>query len=222
MPPVVSADEWEQARARLVQEETALDEARVALASRRRRMPMTSVADHYRFLDAAGSQRGLVDLFAGRSQLITYKFFYALDVDGWPDGACEGCSMFTDSMTHPAHLASRDVAVAWISSAPPERIATYQRRMGWDLPWFTEVGQDFSRDFGVTEWFGINVFLRQGEDVFRTYFAQGPSLEAMGSAFTMLELTPYGRQETREDSPQGWPQEEAYSWYRRHDEYGTS
>jgi hypothetical protein len=31
----------------------------------------------------------------------------------------------------------------------------------------------------------------------------------------LLDLTPYGRQETWEDSPAGWPQDKAGSWWRR-------
>lgn len=32
----------------------------------------------------------------------------------------------------------------------------------------------------------------------------------------LLDLTPYGRQETWEESPEGWPQlDQAGSWWRR-------
>jgi predicted dithiol-disulfide oxidoreductase (DUF899 family) len=37
--------------------------------------------------------------------------------------------------------------------------------------------------------------------------------------WTLLDLTPYGRQETWESSPEGWPQASPYEWWRRHDEY---
>ena len=36
---------------------------------------------------------------------------------------------------------------------------------------------------------------------------------------TLLDWTPYGRQEEWEDSPTGWPQSAPYVWWRRHDEY---
>lgn len=127
--------------------------------------------------------------------------------------------MFGESVTHPAHLAARDVSIAFVSPAPQERIDAYRERMGWTIPWYTLIGNDFSRDFGVEEWFGINVFLRDGDDVYRTYFVNGPSLEAVGTAWSFLELTTFGRQETTEDSPRGWPQDEPYAWYRLHDEY---
>lgn len=55
--------------------------------------------------------------------------------------------------------------------------------------------------------------------MFRTYFLDGPAVESVGSVWSFLDLTPYGGQEETEDSPEGFPQEPPYSWYRRHDEY---
>ena len=96
--------------------------------------------------------------------------------------------------------------------------------MGWTVPWFSSSGSDFNVDFGVTtdegETFGLSVFLRDGEGVFRTYFTSGRGVEALGSTWTFLDLTPLGRQEDWEDSPEGWPQSPPYQWWRRHDEYG--
>src|SRR5688572_22934629 len=62
-------------------------------------LPRPWVGTGYRFVGPAG-EVGLVDLFEGRRQLIVYRFFYAPDVEGWPEGACSGCSMFADSITH--------------------------------------------------------------------------------------------------------------------------
>jgi hypothetical protein len=55
---------------------------------------------------------------------------------------------------------------------------------------------------------------------FRSYFTAGRGVEALGSVWTFLDLTPLGRQETWEHSPPGWPQTRPYLWWRRHDEYG--
>jgi hypothetical protein len=57
------------------------------------------------------------------------------------------------------------------------------------------------------------------EYVYRTYFTSGRGVEALGSVWTFLDLTPFGRQETWEESPEGWPQTPPYEWWRRHDEY---
>jgi predicted dithiol-disulfide oxidoreductase (DUF899 family) len=44
-------------------------------------------------------------------------------------------------------------------------------------------------------------------------------VEVLGSSWTFLDLVPYGRQELWEDTPDGRPQSEPYSWWRRHGEY---
>jgi predicted dithiol-disulfide oxidoreductase (DUF899 family) len=77
-----------------------------------------------------------------------------------------------------------------------------------------------SADFGVDEWFGLNVFLRDGGDVYRTYFLQhGPAVQSIGSIWSIISLTPYGGQSDDEDAPEGWPQAPVSFWYRRHDEF---
>ena len=91
--------------------------------------------------------------------------------------------------------------------------------MGWDnIPWYT-LTDDFDADFGVDEWHGTNVFLRSTDQIFRTYFVHDRGDEAMGGTWAYLDITPFGRQEDWEDSPQGYPQEPPYQWWRRHDEY---
>jgi predicted dithiol-disulfide oxidoreductase (DUF899 family) len=95
--------------------------------------------------------------------------------------------------------------------------------MGWTVPWYSSAGSDFNVDLGVTtergETFGLSVFVRDGDEVFHTYFTSGRGVEALGSTWTFLDLTPLGRQESWEDSPAGWPQTPPYVWWRRHDEY---
>jgi predicted dithiol-disulfide oxidoreductase (DUF899 family) len=105
-------------------------------------------------------------------------------------------------------------------------IQRYKKRMGWSVPWFSSSDSDFNVDFGLTtdagETFGLSVFLREGDRVFRTYFTAGRGVEALGSTWTFLDLTPFGRQEDWEDSPVGSPQSPPYVWWRRHDEYRES
>jgi predicted dithiol-disulfide oxidoreductase (DUF899 family) len=224
LPPVVSADQWQAARDRLMVKEKAHTRAGDALAAERRRLPMVRIDKDYVLEGPAGKAR-LVDLFEGRRQLLLYHFMFAPDVGGWPDAGCPGCSWFVDQICNLAHLQARDVSFALVSVAPLENIERYRRRMGWTLPWFSSAGSDFNIDFGLTkdtgETFGLSVFLRDGEAVYRTYFTAGRGAEALGSAWSFLDLTPYGRQETWEDSPEGWPQTAPYQWWRRHDEYGA-
>ena len=95
--------------------------------------------------------------------------------------------------------------------------------MGWTVPWFSSLRSDFNNDCGVTtdegETFGLSVFIRSGDEIFHTYFTDGRGVEYLGSTWSFLDLTPYGRQETWENSPKGWPQTPPYTWWRLHDEY---
>jgi len=219
LPDIVDIDVWKAAHAALLLEEKALTKARDAIAAKRRRMPMTPVRPDYRFVGPEGDV-DLLGMFQGRRQLIVYRFFYAPDVVNWPDGACPGCSWLADSMTHHAHLAARDTTLVFVTAAPQDRVATYKRRMGWDIPFYTLIGDEFSNDFDVSEMFGFNVFIREGDKVFRTYFVNGRGAETIGPMFSLLDLTPLGRQEEWEDSPPGRPQGKPYEWWRLHDSYG--
>jgi len=103
--------------------------------------------------------------------------------------------------------------------------------MGWSIPWFSSFESAFNYDFNVGpenpqpsqyqdgESFGLSVFLGDGGNVYRTYFTSGRGVEALGSAWTFLDLTSFGRQEEWEDSPEEYPQTPPYEWWRRHDEY---
>jgi predicted dithiol-disulfide oxidoreductase (DUF899 family) len=222
LPPVVSPTEWQAARDNLLVKEKEATQARDALAAERRRLPMVQIDKDYAF-DGPDGEVSLLDLLEGRRQLILYHFMFAPGVGGWPSAGCPGCSMFVDQIGHLAHLHARDTSFALVSHAPLAQIEPYKERMGWTLPWFSSFGSDFNVDFGVTtddgETFGLSVFLRDGESVFRTYFTAGRGVEALGSVWTFLDLTPLGRQEEWEDSPPGYPQTSRYEWWRRHDEY---
>jgi predicted dithiol-disulfide oxidoreductase (DUF899 family) len=220
LPDVVSAAQWRESFEAMLAKEKALTAARDELSAERRRMPMMRVDADYRFIGPRG-EVGLLDLFEGRRQLMIYRFFYAEDVEGWPDAGCDGCSQFADSVTHHAHLNARDTTFAFASATTQGRIEAYRERMGWTVPWYTIIGEDFSRDFDVAEMFGLNVFIRDGDRIFRTYFVNGRGVEQIGHTMTLLDLTPFGRQENWEDSPPGRPQGEPYIWWRRHDEYGA-
>jgi predicted dithiol-disulfide oxidoreductase (DUF899 family) len=224
-PPVVSRSQWQAARSKLLAKEKEATRARDALAAERRRLPRVRIDKDYVF---EGSDRNvnLGDLFDGRRQLIVYHFMFAPGVDGWPSAGCPGCSFFVDQIGNLAHLHARDTSLVLISRAPFARIEVYKKRMGWTIPWFSSFGSDFNADFGVTvndrETFGLSVFLRDRDSIYHTYFTNARGVEALGPTWTFLDLTPLGRQETWEDSPDTYPQTPPYQWWRRHDEYEES
>ena len=219
-PVIVSAQEWEAARQRLLVKEKELTRARDALAAQRRRMPWLAVDEEYAFDGPAGRVR-LLDLFEGRRQLIVYRAFFEPGVYGWPDHACRGCSLVADQVAHPAHLNARDTTLAFVSRAPQADIARVKARMGWNMPWYTMTDR-FDADFGVDQWHGTNAFIRDGVRVYRTYFVNNRGDEVMGGTWAYLDLTALGRQEQWEDSPEGYPQTPAYAWWNWHDEYGDA
>jgi predicted dithiol-disulfide oxidoreductase (DUF899 family) len=229
LPPVVSQQEWAAALEQLRVKEKAATRARDALAADRRRLPRVGIDKGYAF-DGPRGKANLADLFEGRRQLLLYHFMFGPN----QEAGCDGCSMFVDQIGHPSHLHARDTSFALVSRAPIAKIELFRKHMGWTLPWFSSFASDFNHDFGVGpeqprvgeyqdgEAFGLSVFLRDGGAIYRTYFTNGHGVEALGSVWTFLDLTPFGRQETWEDSPEGYPQTKPYTWWRRHDEYGRS
>jgi predicted dithiol-disulfide oxidoreductase (DUF899 family) len=225
LPSVVSREQWQAAHEQLLSKEKEATRARDALAAERRRLPMVGLDKEYVF-DGPDGETSLLDLFDGRRQLIVYHFMFGPGAPGWPSAGCDGCSMFVDQVGHLAHLHARDTSFALVSRAPVAKIAPYKERMGWTIPWVSSGATDFNEDMGVAnedgEAFGLSVFLRDGDEVFRTYFTNGRGVEALGSVWTFLDLTPLGRQEDWEKTPAGRPQTPPYAWWRRHDEYGDA
>jgi len=226
LPPVVTAEEWQVARDALLAKEKEATRARDELAAERRTLPRVRIDKDYVF-DGPAGKATLLDLFEGRTQLLLYHFMFGPN----QEAGCDGCSMFVDQIGHLAHLHARGTSFALVSRAPIEKLEAYRKRMGWTIPWYSSFKGDFNIDFGVGpetpqegvyqdgESFGLSVFLRDGEDTYRTYFTTARGAEALGSVWTFLDLTPLGRQEVWEDSPAGYPQTKPYEWWRRHDEY---
>lgn len=211
MPPIVTLAEWQDARHRLLLREKAATRTLDAIAAERRRLPMVPVEGAYVFQGA----RGIVTLpqvFEGRRQLIVYHFMYR---EEWQK-PCPGCSRRLDDVGHLAHLHARQTTFVAIAKASYATLAALRERKGWTVPFYSSGGCDFNADMGVSEGddetFGISVFLRDDADqVYRTYFTDGRGVEPSGFR-ALLDMTPYGRQEDWEDSPEEWPQSPTYGW----------
>lgn len=216
LPLIVPADAWEVARLEFLAEEKALMRATDALAARRRRLPMTRVNGDYRF-GAGGVERSFSDLFEGRPQLIVYHNM----LRPGSDHICPGCSYYSDHLGRLEHLNARRTTFAQVSRAEPAQIEAVKARMGWDFPWYSCQGTSFHEDFVTSKGhhFGLSVFLQHEGGIYQTYFTSGRGVEQPSNTFSLLDLTPFGRQETWQDTPQGRPQEPAHSWIRLHDEY---
>lgn len=226
---IVGREAWLAARRALLEDEKAFTRARDALAERRRSLPLVRVEKKYHF-DTESGRRTLGELFDGRHQLIVQHFMFGPD---WEAG-CPSCSFWADSFDgNEAHLAARQTTFTAVSNAPLEKLLAYRERMGWSFPWVSAVDAEFSRDFGVTfrpadaatatynygprppgmeELPGISVFLRDGDGgVLHSYSTYARGLDPMNAAYQLLDLTPLGRDEDRDERPM--------QWLKRHDEY---
>lgn len=240
-PQVVSRAEWLVARKALLEQEKALTRQRDALNMARRQLPMVAVEQDYRFQGPQG-EVGLLELFAGRSQLIVYHFMYHMD----RGEGCDGCSCLVDNIGHQAHLHARDTTLVLVSRAPLADLEAFKRRMGWTLPWYSSYGSRFNYDYQATadesvapveynyrdkaelqrlgldyhlkgEQPGVSVFLRDGDQLFHTYSCYARGLEMLMSSFHYLDLTPFGRGEGWDGMPD--LDGKGLNWTRLHDEY---
>lgn len=205
-PEIVSAEEWQLAREELLKAEKEATHTLDALAARRRRLPMVKFDNKYEFETPTGTKT-LLDLFEGRNQLVVYQF-----MDNGPDDYCPGCTNFTNNVpaTGLAGLADRGVSWATVSNMPLAQIEAYKARMGWTLPFVSSRGTSFAEDCGARRGFMLSVFLRDGEDIYRTYSTTSRGVDRLVFTHSILDLAPYGRQEDWEDSPPGWPQRPTY------------
>ena len=179
-----------------------------AIAAARRRLPTVEV-DPATLIGPRGAVK-LLDVFERRRQLIAYYFMWHT---GHPaPEQCEGCTWVTTQVRELSYLHSRDVTFAVFCQGPYDESARYRDFMGWETPWYSALGSLetllIGRRVGRMH---IVCYLRQGSKVFETYWTAARGVEVMDNKYHLLDLTVYGRQEKREDSPSGWPQQCTYT-----------
>lgn len=180
-----------------------------AIAAARRRLPMVEVDPATKLIGPQGSAT-LLDTFEGRRQLIAYYFMWHT---GHPaPEQCEGCTWVTTQVRELSYLHSRDVTFAVFCQGPYPESLRYCNFMGWEMPWYS--AKDSLDTLLVGRHVGrmhIVCYLRQGSNVFETYWTTSRGVESMDNSYRLLDLTIYGRQESWEESPPGWPQECTYT-----------
>ena len=135
LPEVVSRQEWLAARKALLVREKEATRARDALNADRRRLPMVEIDKPYRF-EGPDGEVGLLDLFAGRRQLIVEHVMFD---PAW-DEVCRSCAGRLDNLGRLEHLHARQTTLVAVSRAPYAKLKRSQARMGWTLPWFSSYG----------------------------------------------------------------------------------
>ena len=175
-----------------------------AIAAARRRLPMVEVDPSLKLIGAAGPTT-LLDAFEGRRQLIAYYFMWH---HGHPASEqCEGCTWANTQVAELSYLHSRDITYAVLCQGPYAESNRYREFMAWSMPWYSaEPSLDellVDRQIGL---FHLVCYLRDGDRTFETYWTTRRGVEAADNSYALMDLTTYGRQETWEDSPSGWPQ----------------
>ena len=235
-PKVASQDEWLAERKMLLTHEKEATKQRDRLGALRRRLPMVKIEKDYTFEGPDGKKR-FQDLFDGRRQLIVYHFMFDPE---WDKGCmgCTGY-VDALAPVDLSVLNDRDTSFALVSRAASAKLEAYKASRGWAFPWYSSLGSDFNYDFHATldesvapveynyrsqaemeqrsgrpgpkgEEHGLSVFFRVGDGLFHTYSVYARGTEGLTDSYSLLDLTPYGRQEDWEDSPAGWPQHPTY------------
>lgn len=239
LPKVVSRIEWLRARKALLAKEKELTRLRDSLNAERRRLPIVKVETDYVFDGPNGTVR-LIDLFEGRRQLYIHHFMWIDALDTGCPTCTRAADMNFNSVPWLAQLEQRDVTFACVARAPYEKVAAYRARRGWTFPFYSSAPSTFHYDFQSTldetkapieynycskqelldaglpseclsgDFPANSVFVHDEQHVYHTYSAYARGLDQLFPPYNFLDLTPYGRQEEWEDSPEGWPQRPTY------------
>jgi predicted dithiol-disulfide oxidoreductase (DUF899 family) len=236
---VATREEWQAARAELLEREKALTHESDAIARLRQQLPWVKVEKEYSF-ETEDGVKSLPELFDGRSQLMVYHFMFGPEYEA----GCPVCSSGADTYDGAVvHLNARDVTFTCVSRAPLDKLLAYRERLGWSFPWASTGEGDFNHDFGahhteeelkpflesgnlgpvpefaercgtdpahyISEAPVLSVFAMDDGDVYQTYSTTARGLEPLLAYYALLDRAPKGRNES-DDVPH---------WLRRNDEY---
>ena len=206
---------WLTARKALLEEEKKFSKARARLAEMRRKLPAYVVPKDYTF-EAAGTGElvPFADIFGTNDTLIVQHVM--LD-DSW-ENACTFCSFFADGFNASLkHLLPR-ASMCIITAAGPKKLQEVREKKNWPMPAFSSRNNSFNYDFKVSftaeqladgggdynfgrKWkygnhaFGLSVFQKRDGKIYHTYSTFGPGLAEFQTVFSLLDITPQGRNE---------------------------
>ena len=214
-PRVVDLATWQVARDELLAREKAHTRAGDALAADRRRLPMVEFDGTVEVVGPTGAVP-FRTLFEGRDELLVYKHMWH---DGAPhQGQCEGCTLTAWQLQDAVYLNARGVSFAIVTTGPWEEVAPFVDFMGYTQPWYSVRGLDAPVG---DEMGSFAVYLRDHDRTFLTYATTGRGVERGVGSFGLLDMTPYGRGEAWEETPDGWPEGHHPCWYWRTDADGV-
>ena len=124
----------------------------------------------------------LVDVFNGRSQLIVYHHM-------WSDGAewqCGGCTSLTSQWTRLGILDNYDARFVIVTNGPIEEALAYKAKVATRCTG-TRLRRARCAHVGAPPGagFAVNVFLRDGDKVYRTWHTDGRGTEQLSYTFAL-------------------------------------
>jgi predicted dithiol-disulfide oxidoreductase (DUF899 family) len=230
LPKIVTPREWLSARKELLTEEKAMTRARDALSTKRRELPMVRVEKEYIFESSQG-KASLRDLFDGCRQLMVQHFMFdPAWEEGCPSCSASADESSPGLLRHLRSRDTNFVAISRAPIDKIERYKAGRGwTFPWYSSWGSDFNYDFHVTIdasvapvmwnyrtidelrhadmgwlgeGSSEQPGMSTFLRDGDDVFHTYSTFARGMEALGGAYSFLDLTALGRQEEWEE-PKG-------------------
>ena len=207
LPPVVDQATWHAALDDLRRREKAATRELDAIAAQRRRLPMVELPDYT--LEGPDGPVRLVDIFDGREQLIVYNHMWSPGEE-WQ---CGGCTSFTSQFTRLDFLDNFDARFVIVTTGQMDEALAYRTKVGNEMEWYSSAESPFAADVDAPPGggFAVNVFLRDGDTVYRTWHTSGRGVEQLTHTFALIDVLPWGRQEVWQDSPPGWPTSPTYS-----------
>ncbi|BBX13282.1 hypothetical protein MNVM_23630 [Mycobacterium novum] len=206
LPPVVDRSAWQRELDALRVREKAATRELDAIAAQRRRLPVLAMGDYV--LEGENGPIRLAEMFDGKRQLIVYHHMWSPGQE-WQ---CPGCTGYTAQFSRLEFLSAYDARFVVVTPGPIDEAIEYKHRVGNQMDWYSTADSTFGADVDAPPGggFAVNVFLRHGDKVFRTWHTTGRGIEQLSHTFPLIDVLPYGRQEEWQDSPSGWPQGPTY------------
>lgn len=202
MPPIVDRATFMTARQALMAQEKAHTRQGDAIAAARRQLPMVEIDATIKVVGPDGPVT-FRDVFEGRRQLIAY--YHAWNPGQSAAGQCEGCTFFNCQVRELSYLHSRDVTYAVLCKGPFDQSIRYRDFLGLEMPWYSaEETAPLLLEGRDWQAFHLVCYVTDGDKVYETYYTGGRGVEIMAPTLGLWDMTIYGRQESWEESPEGW------------------